>query len=681
MQYRDKKLFAACLAMYSCVTSSQAQQIADTSETTVTATRIERELFETPQAVTVIDDRAVEEANVSATPDLFRYAEGVYLQKTNLGGGSAFIRGLTGKQVLILIDGVRLNNSYYRFGPHQYLNTIDPNIIERIEVVRGSGSALYGSDALGGVINVITKRRTDFSKDLDLDALAAVTIDTATAGERASDQKTGGAALRFQSEGNRGELGWLGGISGKRYDDLHGGGDVGDQEPSGYDEFSADLKFNYAFGANAELIFAQQYLRQYDVPKTSEVTLDGKAKFNYEPQQHSLSYLEYRSKNLALFDQTKITLSYNRQIEGEEVIKIQPIETREITDVATVGLGAQFTNQVHTAHRLTYGLSYYRDNFNTKKNQFDHATNAQTSLAPGTPDGAEYISLGAYVQDEVSLEQSEIIVGLRYSRFDTEGRLDHPTEGLQTLKLDTDKLTASLNGLYHLTPSVNLVGGVAQGFRAPNMEDFFGRVDFSSEIPNTRLEPEESLNWDIGLKYYRRHTTANIYYYLGDYDKLITRVEVSPGVEQRRNIDKARIQGLEGSLNHEFDRHWMLALNAAWTRGENKVSNEPLRRIPPLNGTFRLRYTARPALWYEAATLLAAKQDRLSPGDVRDKRIPEGGTPGYAIFNLKLGYQAGKQQQLLVTLENLGDRKYKTHGSGLYAAGRSLAISYRSAWD
>ena len=127
-------------------------------ELVVTATRVERELFNTPQAVTLIDPLEIEQTNAPSTPDLFDFATGVYIQKTNLGGGSPFIRGLTGKQVVILVDGVRLNNSFYRYGPHQYLNTIDPNIIERIEVVRGPASVLYGSDALGGTINIITRQ-------------------------------------------------------------------------------------------------------------------------------------------------------------------------------------------------------------------------------------------------------------------------------------------------------------------------------------------------------------------------------------------------------------------------------------------------------------------------------------------------------------------------------------------
>ncbi len=187
-------------------------------EMVVTATRVERELFNTPRAVT-------------------------------------------------LVDGVRLNNSYYRFGPHQYLNTIDPNLIERIEVVRGPTSVLYGSDALGGTINIITRKRADFS------------------------------------------------TSGKEI------------------------------------------------------------------------------------------------IEGDT----STLETRGLTDVWTLVASLQLTNVLNDANRLTYGLEYYRDEYDTRKDEVDLNTGILTPIIPGTPDGAEYSSFGLYLQDEIRLgERADAILGLRY---------------------------------------------------------------------------------------------------------------------------------------------------------------------------------------------------------------------------------------------------------------------------
>ena len=637
-------------------------------EMVITATRVEREVFNTPQAVTVLDDQDVEEANAATVPDILSGTAGVLIQKTNPGGGSPFIRGLTGKQVLILVDGVRLNNSNYRFGPHQYLNTIDSNLVERIEVVRGPTSVLYGSDALAGVINVITRKRTDFfdaQKTQGLFALHGATADASLGG-------------RLQMEGNVKQFGYLGGISVKRFNSLEGGGDVGEQRPTAYDELGGDLKLNYQLDGGGELIFAHQYTRQYDVPKTSEITLGNKLKFNYEPQLRTLSYLEYqRQYEGAPISSMKLNVSFNRQKEGEEIINASTptVETREITDVKTLGATTQFTSKIGRAHRLTYGFDFYQDRYDTSKDRINLTTGATTSQTPGTPDGAKYESWGAYLQDEVRVtDRFDAILGARYAYFKADGAI-----GANQLNLAEGELTGSLNALYRLTPQWNLVGGLAQGYRAPSMEDFFGRVDFISEIPNTRLTPEHSLNKEIGLKYYSPRTSGDFYLFHTSYDDLIDRVTVAPGVAQRQNILRAVIKGAELSVQHSFSDQWSASGNLAYAWGEDEDTRQPLRRIPPLNGSLHLRYAPNARSWYEVYSLFADNQDRLAPGDISDPRIPPGGTPGYGTLNLKAWFKPAPRHDLIVSLENLTDVKYKSHGSGVYAPGLNLVVTWRMA--
>lgn len=665
--YSLNALSLAALAVFSgqpCAADNESAP-----EMVVTATRVEREVFNTPQAVTVLDDLAVQEANAGATPDLLAGAAGVLIQKTNPGGGSPYIRGLTGKQVLILVDGVRVNNSNYRFGPHQYLNTIDPNLVERVEVVRGPSSVLYGSDALGGVINVTTRRRADFSTKHAAEGLIVLHGASADAS----------LAGRLQVEGNFNQLGYIGGISGKRFNSLEGGGDVGEQRPTAYDELDGDLKINYRLGGGGELIFAHQYNRQYDVPKTSEVTLGDKLKFNYEPQLRTLSYLEYRGRydEAAPVSGIKLNVSYNRQQEGEEIIKAATpsAETHEVTDVKTLGATAQFTSKLGRAQRLTYGFDYYRDRFDTRKSSIDLTTGAATAVTPGTPDGSRYEGWGLYLQDELRLtDRLEAIVGARYAHFEASGAI-----GANQLSLSDGDLTGSVNGLYRLAPRWNLVAGLAQGYRAPSMEDFFGRVDFVTEIPNTQLRPERSLNKEIGVKYYTPHTSGDFYLFHTSYDDLIDRVSVAPGVNQRQNIQRAVIKGVELGVKHTFSKRWSATGNLSYTWGEDRDTRQPLRRIPPLNGSLHLRYAPDERTWYEVYSLFADRQDRLSPGDLTDPRIPAGGTPGYGTFNLKAGFKPASGQDLVVSLENLTNAKYKTHGSGVYAPGLNLAVTWRLA--
>jgi len=646
--------------------SQAAEADSPATEIVVTATRTERAVFDAPQAVNVVTQQMIADANVANLPDALVGESGLLIQKSNTGGGSPFIRGLTGKQVLILVDGVRVNNSYFRFGPHQYLNTIDLGDVSRVEVVHGPASVLYGSDALGGVINVITKPGAYASDGPRSSAVLALRGASA-------DRSFGG---RAQFEHADGDLSLSGGLGVTSFGDLDGGAGVGRQVPTAYDEHSGNLKLRYRLAPNQDLVFLQQYLRQTDVPKTNEVVLGTKAKFNYEPQSKALTYLEYRASALhtVLFDDLKLNLSYNRQREGEEIIEraTPTSETRELTDIGTLGFTGQFSRHLGDMHQLSYGFDHYRDRYDTRKRRLDLAAGTESVLTPGTPDGATYTTSGLYLQDEISLgSQTQLVPGVRYARFKAEGAVQG-----RPLDLAASKVTASVMGLQRLSRRLNLVGTVSQGYRAPNMEDFFGRVDFVSEIPNGDLRPETSLNREIGLKYADAATQASLHYFVSTYRDLITRVTVSPGVRQRQNLRRARISGVEASVQHTLQAGWTLRGALGTARGEDQDTGLPLQRMPPLNGSAHLRYSASPSLWADLGAVFAARQDRLSPEDLTDPRIGPAGTPGYGVLKLTVGYRPAAHHELVVSVENLGDLRYKSHGSGVYSPGRGLVLSY-----
>jgi outer membrane receptor protein involved in Fe transport len=666
---------AAALTLVLAAAHAEADSAPDTDrlpadeQVQITATRGSRLAFDTPQAVTVITRQMLADSNAGTTPDALAGSPGILIQKSNTGGGAPFIRGLTGKQVLILVDGVRVNNSYYRFGPHQYLNTIDAGDIQRIEVVHGPSSVLYGSDALGGLINIVTRAGSGAdggparSSPSALIALRGATAD-------------GSAAGRAQFELAQSDFGLQLSLGAKHFGDLRGGAGVGKQVPTAYDEGNAQFKLRYRLAENQELVFLQHLLRQSDVPKTNEVVLGTKAQFNYEPQFDALSYLAYNARpaDWALFDAVKLVLSYHRQKEGEDIIEraTPTIETRELTDIATPGLTGQFTKSLNPALKFTYGFEHHADRYATRKQRLDLSAAVTSDLTPGTPNGATYSSTGVYGQAEINIGQVlQLIPGVRYARFKADGDIQG-----RKLQLEAGKGTASMSGLVRLSPHWHAVASVAQGYRAPNMEDFFGRVDFSTEIPNTDLRPESSLNREIGLKFHTPQTSASVHYFHARYSDLIARATVAPGVRQRQNLRAATIDGFEAQLAHAFDGGITARAALARTQGVDKATGNPLQRIPPVNGSAHLRYTASPQLWCQLSALFAARQDRLSPEDLTDLRIPAGGTPGYGILNLGLGYRPGATQELTLTLENTTNRKYKTHGSGVYAPGANFIVGY-----
>jgi outer membrane receptor for ferrienterochelin and colicin len=146
--------------------SQDSLNYADTirlEDVVVVGQREESSLFDRPEAISVLNSRQLESTSPMNMPDAMRAMPGVFMQETNHGGGSPFVRGLTGYHTLILVDGIRLNNAIFRSGPNQYLNTVDPLMIHQIEVLRGPGSVQYGTDAIGGTI-YLRSRTPEFSE-------------------------------------------------------------------------------------------------------------------------------------------------------------------------------------------------------------------------------------------------------------------------------------------------------------------------------------------------------------------------------------------------------------------------------------------------------------------------------------------------------------------------------------
>lgn len=645
------------------------------ADTTVSSSKAKQDIFLVPQYVSTVSLQEIQDRIPASTPDLFERLSGILVQKTNWGGGSVFIRGLTGKHILLLVDGVRMNNSLYRSGPHQYLNTIDPNMIERIEVVRGPMSVLYGSDALGGTVNIITRKRKDFEKEQGWNGLVFGKYGSAA-------RERGG---RVQIEANVKQAGTFMGATYRGFSDLSGGRSMGVQTPTGYQEVDADAKINLLASEDHEILLATQFTRQFDVPKTSEVTLGGNQKFNYEPQIRSLQYVQYQGTGLVngWLDLARVNISYNLQVEGEEVIKAgSNIETQEINGADTLGALIHLRFRPFSLFQLGCGAEFYQDWVSSSSKEINHTTGGVRPLKSAFPDGAVYRSMGVYVQDETRIGDHILLtLGGRYSHVYTSGVLEHPAAGSSIpLFLEADNLSGNAQLRVACTPWLCLVGGVAQGFRAPNMEDFFGKVDFTTEIHNTNLKPETSLNYECGFKVRHRHFEGNLFWFRSEYRDLIERVDVQTAVGtavQRQNAGKARTQGVELDFRLGFPLGFSVRGTYSWIHGTNLTKDEPMRRIPPMSGSLTLRYQPAERYWVEAYGLFAGRQDRLSEKDRDDARIPEKGTPGYAVFGLSGGVRIVKGLEAILVAENIGDKTYKTHGSGIFGPGTNMMLGVR----
>ena len=654
------------------------------NDVVVTASRIEETVFEAPQAVSTVKREDIIKRNYRTTPEALVYEPGVMVQKTAHGQGSPFVRGLTGKHVLILVDGVRLNNSTFRFGPNQYLATIDPATIDRIEVVRGPGSVLYGSDALGGVINIITRKRRDFSQESAHQAGVNLVYGSA------DNERT----IRADAEGNSESLGyWLGGGY-RDFDDLEGGGDIGAQPYTGYNEQHANATFSYQPKKKRRLDFIVQYTRQNEVPRTDKFVYSNERQI-FDPQARTFLSLQWDdSYKSMLTDRLKVSVNYQLLHEVMERQKLTSTTVKNYEDkVFTTSLLLQADKVLGDKHLLSYGLDYYSDD--VQSTRVDTVDGVPTEERSNFPDGSKYFMGGLYLQDVYFLsETSTITVGARYSL----SRAQTTLEGFGDFDQTYDDTTASLRWSGEIQKDFRLFAGIAQGFRAPNLDDIavLKSTNEGVDVPSPDLKSEKSINYELGMKLNGARWQGTLVTFYSVFTDLIDR---RPGtylgldfiddngngiqdpdeenVVQKFNVGDAYIYGVEADGSVLLSEVFSVFGNASWLYGQNQTDDEPLSRIPPARLVLGGRWEEPGSPWWlEPLVEFNAKQGRLSSRDISDPRIPDSGSPGYALINLRGGW-GDSNQRIDVAFNNIADQEYVVHGSGLYGAGREIKVSYR----
>lgn len=635
-------------------------------EVIVTASRSEQKEKVIPYTVNTIKRNELNRFQPRTTPEALMGVTGVFVQKTNHGGGSAFLRGLTGNQTLILVDGIRLNNSTFRYGPNQYLNTIDAYSIQQIEVVKGTGSVQYGTDALGGVIQLLTIE-PQFKKDNSRNISGKVAGKFMTAGM----EQTGRAELRHS--GNR--FASAAGFTIRNFGNLLGGDTTGFQVPSGYKEFAYDVKLKFLLKENIELIASQQLLRQSNVPVYHKVRLENFLINEMDQQQRMLNYVKLRTKNTNRFFQlVEVTLSQQQSIEGRNSQKNgSAVLRKERDEVNTVGLTVDIRSAIIKNWTASSGIDIYFDKVNSSRTDVNTVSQNKTQLRGLYPHGATYGNYSVFTLHQYQLKKITFNAGLRFNLFHI--RITDTSVGKTQVK--PSAFVANAGVLYAVTKQQFFFATFNNSYRAPNVDDMgtLGVVDFRYEVPAYNLLPEHSYNYELGYKLRTAKLNVTLAAYYMQLQQLITRVRVAGqaingyNVYIKENTDEAFVKGMEVDADIQLIKALKLQGGLAYAYGHNSTRNEPLRRIPPMNGRVRATYSMQQ--WFFAAeSWFASKQNRLAQGDKDDNRIPAGGTPGFQVYNLYAGYQL-KNIQVQASAQNLLNEDYRTHGSGINGYGRS----------
>ena len=671
---KKKLIVIAALFAVGDVSAQQADEKKDTAirsldEVVVTAQRHQQQSLLVPYSVNTISQQSLAERNSRTTPEALMGVNGVFVQKTNHGGGSPFVRGVTGNQTLILVDGIRLNNSTFRYGPNQYLNTIDPFTIKRIEVAKGTGSVQYGTDAIGGVVHILT---------IDPQfATGKTALHGRVIGKYMTDdmEKT----IRGEAMYSGKKFALITGIVKKNFGDLVGGDTTGRQSPSGYDEWSWDMKAKFSLRENIQLTVANQFLQQKNVPVYHKVVLENFAINEMDPQQRLLSYARMNMQGKSsFFKETEITFSYQQNIEGRNSRKNGSSSLRKERDeINTIGFTTDIFSEFNKIWTANSGIELYYDNVGSTRKDINTQTGMSSNMRGLYPDNSRYGNYSLYSLHHVGFGKWIVDAGLRFNTFNI--RISDTTLG--NVKISPSAWVGNAALMYQLDKSQTVYAAFSNGYRAPNVDDMgtLGIVDFRYEVPTSGLKPEKSQHTELGYKFQTKRLSGTVAAYYMHLTDLITRVKMDGQVineyqvYQKENTESEFIKGFETKMNWNVLKNLNVAGGIAYAYGQSLSRKEPLRRVPPFNG--RLMSTYRNSKWLAAAEFqFASHQKRLAQGDKDDNRIPKGGTPGWKVFNLFGGYNFSFVQ-LKAGVQNIFNEDYRTHGSGINAVGRSAWLS------
>jgi hemoglobin/transferrin/lactoferrin receptor protein len=671
---KRKFSFISMLFSVLFVSAQQAEETKDTAirslgEVVVTAQRHQQESLLVPYSVNTISQQYIGEMNPRTTPEALMGMNGVFVQKTNHGGGSPFVRGVTGNQTLILIDGIRLNNSTFRYGPNQYLNTIDPFTIQRIEVAKGTGSVQYGTDAIGGVVHILTRNPR-------LAAGKAAWHGRAFGKYTTDDMEK---TIRGEADYSGRKFALITGIVKKNFGDLVGGDTTGRQSPSGYNEWSLDMKAKFLLKENIRLTVANQFLQQKNVPVYHKVLLENFAINEMDPQQRLLSYarMDMQGKS-RFFKETEITVSYQQSIEGRSSRKNGTTSLRKEKDkINTLGFTTDFYSEVNEVWTANSGIEIYYDKVGSTREDINTQTGVSSSKRGLYPDDAKYGNYSVYSLHHFHWGKWIADAGVRFNTFDI--RINDTTLG--DVKISPSAWVGNAALMYQFDKKQTVYASFSSGYRAPNVDDMgtLGIVDFRYEVPTAGLKPERSQHTELGYKIQTKRVSGTIAAYYMHLSDLITRVKMDGQVisgypvYQKENTESAFIKGFETEWSWNVLKNLQVIGGIAYAYGKSLSKKEPLRRIPPING--RLMSTYRNEKWFAAAEFqFASHQKRLAQGDKDDNRIPAGGTPGWNLLNFFGGYKFS-MVQLNGGIQNIFNEDYRTHGSGINGMGRSAWLS------
>jgi hemoglobin/transferrin/lactoferrin receptor protein len=701
------------------------------NEVIISVNKDEERRKEVAQQIKVLSAKEIRLANAQSMADLISGSGDVFVQKSQMGGGSPVIRGFEASRILIVVDGIRMNNLIYRSGHLQNVITVDNTALDRLEVLFGPSSTVYGSDALGGVIHMYTVKpafalidsvinckvnafsrygsvNNEFTNHIDLNLgrknFASFTSITYSV---FGDLRGGEKINPFYDKPFGERPAYVERING--VDSLVKNEDLYNQVFSGFSQVDLLQKFSYRKSSKFRHDVNLQYSNSSDIPRYDRLTdPDGDklryAEWFYGPQKRMLVAYNFQSvQETGFFQSMNANVSYQDIAESRHTRKFENdgLEHRN-EKVRVFGSVIDFRKSIY-GNNLRYGLDFQYNTLTSTANKENLSTGAVSALDTRYPDGDNSMTgISAYLSHSIHLNDKYLFTdGFRlgysslYSTFLDTVFFDFP---YSSVRQDNFVYSGSLGLIHTPTDDWKLSLLLSTGFRTPNVDDL-SKV-FESEpgtlvVPNPDLKPEQTINTEFGVsKQFRKSTfLENSFYYTFFTDAIVLDEFQYNGsdsilydgtmskVYANQNKQKAFILGVSSSLNTKLSRNLNMKINFNYTYGRIKTDSidYPLGHIPPLVLNLHLSYSIdrlTSELIINCNGWKRLKDYNLNGEDNEQYATPDG-MPAWITGALKVTYNFPKFISLSGGVENILDTQYRTFSSGINAPGRNFYISLR----
>lgn len=661
------------IALLASATTHSSEDVLE--EITTVGTRRAVDTSQVALSVSATSGTAIDAAKLAT--DALASLPGVTLQQTTPGQGAAIVRGLKGSAVLHLVDGMRLSNAIFRSAPTPWFALVPTTSIERLEVVRGTPAALYGSEAVGGVVQSVSRLPQFDDETIGHARNVSVAFDTA---ER---QRAVRASLDAGTRDLAGSVSAEYLQTGDRR--IGGGARIG---PSGFTARALRAVLRGTPAGGATWLFDVHYLEQPQTPRVDELVPGfgqdepSSSEFDFSPNRRVFAHLGFERAWHGL--DWKIDAAWQRIDDDRVARDFGAAERRFEANRSDLYGVTVSTAGGHGGASWIIGADVYYDEVRSARRAVDITTGATGDLAPRFPDGSTISQAGVFASHSWDIgTRHRLTLGARYTGVD----IDLPDDP----SIRPDRLSGDIGWIVAAGDHLHFVVNAGSGFRAPNIADLGtlgNRPGNRFNIPNTGLGAERVVHGDVGLRFRNGRVSAELLLFALRYSDRI--VSVATGattpdgrdVVQSVNAAASDLHGVEAGASIGLSERLDARIVLNYVRGTQDVGGveEPGDRIPPLNGRLELRFDLDENWQLETRLIAARRQDRLSARDVDDVRIDPAGTAGWANLGARARWSGGAGWRVDVGIDNVLDKRYRVHGSGIDGPGRNLTLAIRRAW-